>query len=253
MRRIFLISMIPFSMVFAQSTKRPAAAAMRDLSGVWGVAPPTHDISSRILRLNFTVESPPMLPWAEERYKTFRKGTEDFPEIGRGDMDPTQYPYCMPFGMPRVYGVARVLEIVQGSAGVFVHFESNDVQRIYTDGRPLPEGTPLSFMGRSTGKWVGDTLVAQTIDLNELSWLDSLGHPHSDALRVEQRFRRVKHDTLEIEFKFDDPKTYAKPWTAKKVYRLDDDNRHVVLEYFRCEDHTREDYLIHALGIKKGS
>src|SRR5258708_1736662 len=122
MRRLFLIFIIPFSMTFAQSAKRPPAAALRDLSGVWGVAPPAKDIASRILRLNFTIESPPMLPWAEERYKAARKGTEDFPEIGRADMDPTQYPYCMPFGMPRVYGVGRILEIVQGPTGVFVHF-----------------------------------------------------------------------------------------------------------------------------------
>jgi len=235
----------------AQKSKQPAAEAKRDLSGVWWVARPTEDAASRIARLNFTTVEPSMLPWAAERYKAVRKGMEDSPDIGRGDMDPTQYPYCMPFGMPRVYGVGRVIEIVQGSTGVFVHFESNDVQRIYTDGRPLPDAPPLSFMGQSVGKWEGDTLVVQTENLNPLTWLDTIGHPHSDALRVEQRIRRVDHDTLEIDFLFDDPKTYTKPWKGKKVYTLaKDENATTILEYFRCEDHARDDFLSKVLGKK---
>jgi hypothetical protein len=75
-------------------------------------------------------------------------------------------------------------------------------------------------MGYSIGKYEGNTLVVDTTDMNDKTWIDTLGHPHSDALHLVERFRRPSHDTLEIAFTFDDPKTYTKPWTGKKVYRL---------------------------------
>jgi hypothetical protein len=75
-------------------------------------------------------------------------------------------------------------------------------------------------MGHSIGKWQGDTLVVDTVNLDDRSWLDGLGHPMSDALRVEERIRRPDHSTLEISFRFDDPKTYTRPWSGRKVFDL---------------------------------
>ena len=104
---------------------------------------------------------------------------------------------------------------------VLVLFESDHwVRRSHTDGRGHPDGYPVTWMGHSISKWDGDALVVDTAGMDDRSWLDSLGHPMSDALRVEERFRRVNRDTLEIDFRFDDPKTYTRPWTGKKVYQL---------------------------------
>jgi len=75
-------------------------------------------------------------------------------------------------------------------------------------------------MGHSIGSYDGNTLVIDTVGINDNTWIDDLGHPHSDALHLSERFRRMDHDTLEIEVTFDDPKTYTRPWTGKKVYRL---------------------------------
>ena len=98
-------------------------------------------------------------------------------------------------------------------------FESlNQSRRIPTDGRKNPENPYLTYMGYSAGKWDGDTLVVETIGLTDVAWLDYQGTPHSDVLRVVERFRRPKEDTLEIEFLFDDPKTFTKPWKGHKTY-----------------------------------
>ena len=75
-------------------------------------------------------------------------------------------------------------------------------------------------MGHSVGKWEGDTLVVDTVNLDSRSWLDGLGHPMSDALRVEERYRRPNHGTLEIDFLFEDLKAYTRPWGGKKVFQL---------------------------------
>ncbi len=75
-------------------------------------------------------------------------------------------------------------------------------------------------MGHSTGKWEGDTLVIDTIGLNEYTWLDHAGHVHSDALHLVERIQRVNHDSLVLTITFDDPKTFTEPWTARKRFKL---------------------------------
>jgi len=69
-------------------------------------------------------------------------------------------------------------------------------------------------MGYSVGHWEGDTLVVETTGYNDKTWLDFSGHPHTDALKMTERFRRPDFGHLEIQFTFDDPKAYTKPWTV---------------------------------------
>jgi hypothetical protein len=72
------------------------------------------------------------------------------------------------------------------------------------------------------GKWVDDyTLVVQTAGLDERSWIDRAGRPHSDALHVEERFHRLDRDHLELSVTLDDPKMYTKSWTALDKLRFD--------------------------------
>ena len=78
-------------------------------------------------------------------------------------------------------------------------------------------------MGHSIGQWEGDTFVIDTIGFNEETWLDRLGHPHSDALHVVERIRRLDHDTLEYGVTVEDPKAYAAPWTGRMVFKLRSD------------------------------
>jgi hypothetical protein len=75
-------------------------------------------------------------------------------------------------------------------------------------------------MGHSIGRWEGDTLVVDTVSIDEDTWLDGIGTPHSDELHVVERIRRVGQDTLEIEFRFEDPKAYTKPWTVTLKQRI---------------------------------
>ena len=91
-------------------------------------------------------------------------------------------------------------------------------------------------MGHSVGKWEGDTPVVDTVNIDSRSWLDGLGHPKSAALRVEDRYRRPNHSTLEIDFRFDDPKAYTRPWTGKKVFQLMPPG-YEVLEDVACSEH----------------
>jgi hypothetical protein len=70
------------------------------------------------------------------------------------------------------------------------------------------------------GRYDGDALVIDTIGYNEKTWLDMVGHPHSDQLHTVERLRRVDHDTLELQLTIEDPKAYTKSFTAKKNFKL---------------------------------
>lgn len=241
--------------VRAQTPAGPGPAAAKpasDLSGVWTHAGPSAD-GSPVMGFLWSNGEPPMQPWAAAKYKALRQGTRNPGERGLEDFDAVMYPYCLPHGVPRVYTAPFPFEILQAPGRVTILYESNhQVRRIYTDGRKIPEGYPPSFMGFSSGKWEGDTLVVETTHLfalpDGLLWLDNVGHPHTDALRVVERFRRVNQDTLEIDFLFDDPKAYTKPWGGKKVFRLRPNWE--IMEELICEDLPLKDFTDKVGGKK---
>jgi hypothetical protein len=106
-------------------------------------------------------------------------------------------------------------KIVQTPGNVIVLFrESLHFRQIFTDGRPFPSDPAPSWLGYTVGRWNGDTLAAETIGLNEQTWLDEGGHPHSEAMRVTERFQRRAPDAMDVDITIDDPKAYTRPWTV---------------------------------------
>ena len=124
-------------------------------------------------------------------------------------------------GFPRAFFHAFPLQIVQAPGEVLMLFEWDSLRhQIFTDGRAHDTTLGPLWMGDSIGHWEGDTLVADTVNFNDKTWLDRVGHPHSDALHVVEHIRRVDHDHLEDEITIDDPKAYTKPWTGRIVFAL---------------------------------
>jgi len=72
----------------------------------------------------------------------------------------------------------------------------------------------------SVGRWERDTLVVETAGFNDKTPLDLIGHPHSEALRIVERFRRRDFGHMEVEITFDDPQLYTKPFTVKIPFDL---------------------------------
>ncbi len=161
-----------------------------------------------------------MTPWAMEQFKAARSGKQNAALKVATSNDPRLK--CDPAGVPRVYFSARPMEFIQTTNRVFVFYEEDhNWRQIWTDGRAIPKDPDPTYMGYSVGKWEGDTLVVDTVGSNDKTWLDSLGHPHSEALHVVERIKRVDHDTLQIAFTLEDPKAYTKPWTtASRTFKL---------------------------------
>ena len=200
------------------------AAAPPDLSGIWRRSrrPPDNSRQYTIFELAMTItnEEPSMTPWALAKFKANR------PNIGPNAVslaksnDPVIN--CFPPGVPRIYlQRGEPLEILQVPGRVLMFFEYDHfVRQIYTDGRQHPKDLPLTWMGDSIGRWEGDTLVVDTIGFNDKTWLDLVGHPHTEALHLVERVRRVNHDSLTIDILIDDPKAYTKPWGGHATFDL---------------------------------
>jgi len=209
--------------------KAPAAAHTADLSGVWA------DITEYGPTFN-PKEDPSFQPWAEAKWKANKNTDPGQPAItnGRVDLDPT-VTSCFPTGMPRLMTEVMPFEIIQTRDRVLILFEKDyAVSHIWTDGRKLPDDPDPTYMGQSVGHWDGDTLVVDTIGLKDITWMDRRGHPHSDALHVTGRYRRINQERLQIDWTFDDPKAFTKPWTGRTIYRYHPDWK--LEEFIACED-----------------
>lgn len=134
---------------------------------------------------------------------------------------------CLPSGIPPdMLRPSMPFKIVQGSGVTVILLEEfNNWRQILTDGRALPPVSQPAWLGYSIGRWDGDIFVVDTAGFNDQTWLDSGGTPHSEALRLLERFRRLDFGHMEIEFSFDDPKAFTRSWstTARFVLQADSD------------------------------
>ena len=124
---------------------------------------------------------------------------------------------CNPDGLPRMLMFNRPVEFIQLPNRLIQLFQYHGARReIWIDGRKLPDHPDLPrWYGYSAGHWEGDTLIVDTVGLDEREWLDNLGYPYSDQARLQERYRRTDHDHIEMVVTLTDPKYYAKPWVSQ--------------------------------------
>src|SRR5204863_9563671 len=117
---------------------------------------------------------------------------------------------CKPTGVPAINTSPIPYKIVQTPQLILILYEDGvQFRQIFMDGRqPVKDAEPR-WMGYSTGKWEGDTLVVETTGFNDKHWLDRMGHPHSDALHVTERIRRKDFGHMDIAITINDPKAYT--------------------------------------------
>src|SRR3984885_12301770 len=98
--------------------------------------------------------------------------------------------HCLPPGVPRMMYTPYPAEILQLPERIVFVFEggAHMWRNIWLDGRQQPKDPNPTYLGYSTGKWEGDTLVVDTMGLNDRTWLDAAGHGHGEKLHVIERF-----------------------------------------------------------------
>ena len=170
----------------------------------------------------------PLLPWAKA-LRDARK-EEDEP-----------YLYCTPMSVPRMNPYPwRFVQsyTAQGPSTIYVVHENGDagsVRQIFMDGRKHPDDPSPTWYGHSTGKWEGNTLVIDTIGLNDRFWLDSAGTPHTEQLHMIERWTRSDFTTLRRDVTIEDPGTFTKPFTVSYTAKLGTPDSEI-LEYICIEN-----------------
>jgi hypothetical protein len=172
-----------------------------DLSGLWILnAGPGHSAN-----VAASLKPGEEAPWADDLYKR-RLG-----DFGKDDPWTAQ---CLPAGPREILsGGGGPARIIQTPGIVAILYEDLTYRQIFMDGRALPKDPNPTWMGYSVGHWDGDTLVVESTGFNERSWLDMGGHPHTEALRTTERYRRTTFGHMDVEVTFEDPKAYQRPWT----------------------------------------
>jgi hypothetical protein len=129
---------------------------------------------------------------------------------------------CLPSGIPPdMLRPSLPFKIVQARGVTVILLEEFvNWRQILTDGRSLPPPTQPAWYGYSIGRWNGDAFVVTTAGFNDQTWLDGSGLPHSEELRLTERFRRLDYGHMEIDYTFEDPKAFTRPWSTTVKFEL---------------------------------
>jgi hypothetical protein len=203
-----------------------------DLSGVWLVRN-----GGALFYITSDLKPEEIRPWAAALYKqredNFRKDTDGIA--------------CHPPGPKAGIAVGNFpMKIVQTPNLVVILYEYQTLFRqIFTDARELPQDPNPTWMGYSVGHWEGDTLVVTTTGYNDRTTLDLAGHPHTEALRVTERYHRRDAGHIDLQVTFEDPKSYTRPWTVPVQFDLVADGD--LIEYI-CENERDSAHLVGKSG-----
>jgi len=222
-----------------------------DLTGVWHLQAPPQETSptpsltpfqggpsytNNIFR-DMTPEDVPEKPEAAKlRAARMKNGTRPNPSA-----------FCLPMGIPVNNFLVEVVKFIQAPKEIVVIYEvDGSYRQIYTDGRPLSKDMSPSWLGYSTAHWDGDTLVVETEGFNDRTWLDMIGHSHSEALHLTERYHRRDYGHMDVEMTFNDPVMYTRPFTIKFTHELIPDSD--ILEAY-CSENEKD--RAHIQGLKE--
>jgi hypothetical protein len=169
------------------------------------------NVTFRVADLN----NPILQPWAKEELKKVNE------RVMSGKPVYTRVVACWPLGVPGfLLYVAQPVYFIQTRAEVWMIYQSDhQVRRIYLNRRHSARPA-LSWFGESIGRYEGDTLVVDTVGLNEKTYVDNYRTPHTDRLHVIERFHLIEGGkTLEVNVRVEDPGAFTTPWNAIQRYR----------------------------------
>jgi len=176
--------------------------------------------------------SPELLPWAEAVAK----------ERVDNNLKDNPSARCLPFNVALLNMFLNRVVQTRDLLIAIVEYDIPGYRQIYLDGRSHPKDLESSWTGHSVGKWEGDTLVIDTVGLNDKTWLGE-ANPHTEKLRMTTRIRRPDLGHLEIETTFEDPGALKKPWTLKGRATLAPANEEIP-EFICNENNQDADHLV---------
>jgi hypothetical protein len=206
-----------------------ARTAHPDFSGSWERYPPMGEKADPRFAPTPVPDPPLKEPWLSE-WKKHQVTLQARMKEGQPPGD--DYVRCLPDGMPAMMQGMFPMEVMQRGSQVNITQEAfNQTRRIYLDEKlPAADEVDPTFFGASVGRWDGDTLVVETIGINErvrFRWT-----PHSEGMKITERIRLLAPDMLEDKVSVEDA-YFTKPWTYSHVFRRMPGYK---LQEYVCED-----------------
>ncbi len=184
-----------------------AAPTHPDFTGIWSIANYSAALKPADGR------PAPMTPAAKAEYD------KHLAAAAKGDRGWDETSICLPQGLPRLMVQNEPFQIMQRPKAVYFLHQTNRLPHRAYFNEPLPTDADPLYLGISAARWEGATLVVESNSFREGTYLDDKGLPHSDALRLTERYRLGKGGkTMTISFTIDDPKAYTHAWTAKATF-----------------------------------
>ena len=138
----------------------------------------------------------------------------------KGENTQSEAANCVPPGMPGMMRQPYPIEFVFSPGEIYIIAEAYEqVRRVYTDGRTLPDDPDPYFNGHSIGHWEGDTLIVETNGLNPKLSIQP-GIKATEKTRIVERIHKDAPDKLSVEFTITDPDVFAKPFVFRQPYIL---------------------------------
>jgi hypothetical protein len=153
-------------------------------------------------------------PWVVERMK------QDNAEVLAGKFAFTPHSFCMPAGVPgfHLYGFQPLYFVQTPKEVLMIYSNDQQVRHVYLDVAHSADPKP-SWYGESVGHYEGDTLVVDTIGLNDKTFVDNFRTPHTEKLHVVERFRVIDGGkAMRVDITFDDPDAFNAPWSVTQRY-----------------------------------
>jgi len=194
---------------------KPRLGAPPGTKGIWNGGGSTGDATT------------PYQPWA--------KALSDFRRIDAKE----PHTRCKPSAVSRQfltpYGV-EILDMPELQRVFIMDIGGPHTFRvIYTDGRQHPADYEPTYYGHSVGHWEGDTLVVDTVGINERIWIDRGQAPHTEKLHVIEKFTRTDMNNMTYEITIDDPGAYTATWSRTSAMRFNSNSE--LFEYV-CQDNN---------------
>jgi hypothetical protein len=229
-----VLLLVGAAMSTAQSpSARAGAASPPDLTGSWERvgAGTVGGGQGTDPRNPAPVPPPPLKPAFLKEWQAAQQRSRE--ATAKGQPVGINWVNCIPDGMPGMMQGPFPFEILQTKGQVTIIQESfTQVRRILLNRPPKSaDEVDPTFFGYSVGRWDGDTLIVETVGIKEQVRYQNA--PHSDQMRIRERFRLVEPDLLVDEITIEDPVTLDKPWSFSFTYRRMPD--YTLLEYI-CED-----------------
>lgn len=236
-RRCAFIAALAVSAAAIEPVLTQAPLVVHGINGSWEAYPVRGDGFGSGVPAKTPVQGPAPIPEAPlkqpylDEWRAVQKQNQELSR--KGLPPPTTGMACMPEGMPGMMGATFPMEILETPGQVTIIQEAfTQVRRVYLEAPPIAaEDAEPRFNGHSTGRWMGDTLVVETVGVKTSSRFRNV--PHSIRMRITERIRPVNDEILTNQVTIDDPEYLTKPWSWTWMYKRWPTYK---IEEYVCED-----------------